>query len=68
MGKPKDYMIPILMVIAIFAVYLSLYFLPTSVFGTVWINTVAPLLWTFLPCLIILGAGVFVLLWLLKKK
>lgn len=68
MAKSEYYLIPLIMVIAIFAVWFSLQYLPVGIFGTVWVDTIAPMLWTYLPWLIILGVGTFVLLELLQRR
>jgi len=68
MKNSKYALIPLLMVISVFAVWLSLTYLPIGVFGTVWAITIAPMVWTYLPWLIILGVATFVLLELILER
>lgn len=68
MAKSKDYMIPIILVISIFAVWLALQYLPSDIFGTVWADEIAPMLWIYLPWLIILGVATFTLLYILRRR
>jgi len=68
MAKHKDYMIPIVVVISILAVYFALYYLPTSIFGTEWMNDIAPQLWTYLPWLVVLAGATFTLVYILRGR
>jgi len=61
-------MIPIVVVISILAVYFALYYLPTSVFGTEWIDDIAPQLWTYLPWLVVLAGATFTLVYILRGR
>lgn len=56
---------PIFVVLAIFAIYLALNYLPPEVFGSSW-QDVSALLWSYLPYLAVFAVAMIVL-WRLAR-
>jgi hypothetical protein len=65
MTKKTEWVAPIFLVVGIFAIWLSLTYLPLSSFGLV-IPTDS--LWLYMPWLIVLGIALYILKELFYKK
>jgi len=65
--KNSTWLAPIFIVIALFAIWLTLYYLPSDIFGEYW-STFKDNMWSYLPWLVVFGVALYSLKVLVSRR
>lgn len=65
--KKTEWIAPVFIVLAVFIIWLILYYLPSDAFGAQW-GTFKNYMWTYLPWIILFGVGLYTLKVLISRR